>query len=238
VWKPHFSDKKTPFASYHPELDETELLPPPDRSSVPHWQRVADNAGTFRYTIRNIYNVTVFNGPPPYGRITTCIWVSTKYTGGSIPLTLRTIRKELYIYRTTMVEFYPDASEISQMTWAQRNGSPIDRLCRCHARNKVSPFSTGIIMLLNNTPLVWISKGRKPLKPPRMVQSSLQQSRNRSYHWDAIQVAPTRRTPRANRDAGDNMSVVLNTTIPSSSLKENIWHAHTTESVKPLPEST
>jgi hypothetical protein len=32
------------------------------------------------------------------------------------------------------------------------------------------------------------------------------------------------------------MSVVLNTTIPSSSLKRNIWHAHTTESVKPLPE--
>jgi hypothetical protein len=24
---------------------------------------LADNAGTFRYTIRNIYNVTVFNGP-------------------------------------------------------------------------------------------------------------------------------------------------------------------------------
>jgi hypothetical protein len=31
--KPHFPDKKTPpFASYHPELDETELLPPPDIS--------------------------------------------------------------------------------------------------------------------------------------------------------------------------------------------------------------
>jgi hypothetical protein len=29
--KPHFPDK-TPFASYHPELDETELLPPPDIS--------------------------------------------------------------------------------------------------------------------------------------------------------------------------------------------------------------
>jgi hypothetical protein len=35
-----------------------------------------------------------------------------KYTGGSIPLTLRTIRKgDCIYYRTTMVEFYPDASE-------------------------------------------------------------------------------------------------------------------------------
>jgi hypothetical protein len=58
-----FSDKKTPFASYHPELDETELLLRLKEVQSLIGSGVADNAGTFRYTIHNIYNVTVFNGP-------------------------------------------------------------------------------------------------------------------------------------------------------------------------------
>jgi hypothetical protein len=78
---------------------------------------------------------------------------------------------------------------------------------------------TGIIMLLNNTR--WYGSRKAENRWNLHVWFRARCSKIAiSYHWDAIQVAPTRRTPWANRDAGDNMSVVLNTTIPSSSLKE------------------
>jgi hypothetical protein len=117
---------------------------------------MADNAGTFRYTIRNIYNVTVFNGPRRghMEELQRVFGYLQKYTGGSIPLTLRIPYSGRLYIRTTMIEFYPDASEdIPNDMLEPRNGSPIDRLCRCRScSEQVSRRSvTGIIMLLNNT---------------------------------------------------------------------------------------
>jgi hypothetical protein len=66
---------------------------------------VADNAGTFRYTIRNIYNVTVFNGPRRghMEELQRVFGYLQKYTGGSIPIDIEDpIRKGDCIYRTTM----------------------------------------------------------------------------------------------------------------------------------------
>jgi hypothetical protein len=188
--KPHFPDKKTPpFASYHPELDETELLPPPDISKFKSLigSEVADNAGTFRYTIRNIYNVTVFNGPPVghMEELQRVFGYLQKYTGGSIPIDIEDpIRRAACTTGQQWMNSTPMPRKISQMTCSSpKEWKPIDRLCRCRSCSEQSRRSvTGIIMLLNNTPLVWISRQRKPLKPPRMVQSSLQQNR-RSYHW-------------------------------------------------------
>jgi hypothetical protein len=76
---------------------------------------MADNAGTFRYTIRNIYNVTVFNGPPAVViwknyNVYLGIYKSTQVEAS--PLTLRIpIRRRLYTTGQQWIEFYPDASE-------------------------------------------------------------------------------------------------------------------------------
>jgi hypothetical protein len=50
--------------------------------------------------------------PWSYGRITTCIWVSTKVHRWKHPIDIEDYSKgDCIYYRTTMVEFYPDASE-------------------------------------------------------------------------------------------------------------------------------
>jgi hypothetical protein len=109
---------------------------------------LADNAGTFRYTIRNIYNVTVFNGPPVViwknYNVYLGIYKSTQVEAS--PLTLRTpIRKEtVYTTGQQWIEFYPDASEdIPNDMLEPKEWKPIDRLCRCRScsEQSVTPFS-------------------------------------------------------------------------------------------------
>ena len=92
-----------------------------------------------------------------------------------------------------------------------------------HARNKVTRRSvTGIIMLLNNTPLVWISKRQKTVETST-YGSELVAARiaidliiEMRYKLQLLGVRLEKQTVLL----GDNMSVVLNTTIPSSSLKK------------------
>jgi hypothetical protein len=145
-----------------------------------------------------------------------------KYTGGSIPIDIEDpIRRAVYTTGQQWMNSTPMPRKISQMTCSSpKEWKPIDRLCRCRSCSEQSRRSvTGIIMLLNNTPLVWISKGRKTVETST-YGSELVAAKSSILSLDAIQVAPTRRTWGANRDAGNNMSVVLNTTIPSSSLKK------------------
>lgn len=92
-----------------------------------------------------------------------------------------------------------------------------------HARDAVTRRSvTGIIMLLNNTPLVWVSKRQ------RTVETSTYGSELVAAKMAVELIMAMRHKLRMlgvkveNKTVmvGDNMSVVLNTTIPSSSLKK------------------
>ena len=92
-----------------------------------------------------------------------------------------------------------------------------------HARDKVTRRSvSGIILLINNTPLIWISK-RQPTVEVSMYGSELIATHivvdrivEVQYKLRMLGVPISKSTLMV----GDNMSVMLNTTVPSSPLKK------------------
>ncbi len=79
------------------------------------------------------------------------------------------IRKEIFCTSGQQwIEFYPDASEDIPRDMLEPKGMEAKLTVYVdadHARNQVTRRSvTGIIMLLNNTPLVWISKRQKTVE--------------------------------------------------------------------------
>ena len=92
-----------------------------------------------------------------------------------------------------------------------------------HARNMVTRKSvTGILLLLNNTLVSWLSKCQKMVEAAayasEMIASRIAVEMNISMryflHMSWINLEPSLVL------VGDNMAVVLNTTIPSSALKK------------------
>jgi hypothetical protein len=92
-----------------------------------------------------------------------------------------------------------------------------------HARDKVTCRSvTGIVLLLNNTPITWISKHQKTVETStygselvaaRIAIDLLIEMR---YKLRMLGI----KLEDSSVLVGDNMSVVLNTTLPSSALKK------------------
>jgi hypothetical protein len=124
------------------------------------------------------------------------------------------------------IEFYPDAEEAipSDMLPPMGNKSKITVFVDAdHARDKVTRRSvTGIVLLLNNTPLVWISKRQKTVETStygsEMIATriAIDLIIEMRYKLRMLGVELEKQSMLV----GDNMSVVLNTTIPSSSLKK------------------
>jgi hypothetical protein len=92
-----------------------------------------------------------------------------------------------------------------------------------HARNQVTRRSvTGIMMLLNNTPLVWISKRQKTVETSThgselvAARIAIDLVLEMRYKLRLLGVRLEDQTVML----GDDMSVVLNTTVPSSNLKK------------------
>jgi len=123
-------------------------------------------------------------------------------------------------------EFYPDASEDIPPDMLEPMGRTAKLTCYVdadHARDQVSRKSvTGIVLLLNNTPLTWISKRQKTVETSthgselvaaRMATELIMEWR---YKLRMLGVALEDKSWML----GDNMSVILNTTLPSSSLKK------------------
>jgi hypothetical protein len=125
------------------------------------------------------------------------------------------------------MEFYPDAREEIPKDLPFEKG-PRDRMTvyvdADHAHDLVTGRSiTGILVMLNNTPIRWISKRQKTVETSTYV-SELVVSR-----VDAELILEVRYMLRSLGVAldgpalmlGDNMSAVLNTTVPSTVLKKN-----------------
>jgi hypothetical protein len=233
--KPHFPDKKTPFSdTYHPELDETELLRPADISKF----KSLIGSGNWLITLGRfdiqyaISTMSQYSMAPRRGHMEELQRVFgylQKYSNGKIPIDIADppIRKEtVYTSGQQWIEFYPDASEDIPDDMLEPKGMEARLTVYVdadHARNKVTRRSvTGIIMLLNNTPLVWISKRQKTVETST-YGSELVAARiaidliiEMRYKLRLLGVRLEEQTVML----GDNMSVVLNTTIPSSSLKK------------------
>ena len=230
-----FSTKKTPFSDkYHPELDETALLPPAEISKF----KSLIGSGNWLITLGRfdiqfaISTMSQYAMAPRQGHMLELQRVFgylTKYPQAKIPIDIADppIRKKaIFTTGQQWIEFYPDASEDIPPDMLEPKGMEARLTVYVdadHARNKVTCRSvTGIIMLLNNTPLVWISKRQKTVETST-YGSELVAARlaidliiEMRYKLRMLGVQLEEQTMML----GDNMSVVLNTTIPSSSLKK------------------
>ena len=123
-------------------------------------------------------------------------------------------------------EFYPVAEEMIPEDVLEPLGKECSITCYVdadHARDKVTCRSvTGILLLVNNTPLIWYTKRQKT------VESSTYGSELVASKIGVEKVIAVRYKLRmlgmcvegTSLMVGDNMSVILNTTIPSSMLKK------------------
>jgi hypothetical protein len=124
------------------------------------------------------------------------------------------------------MEFYPDASEDIPKDLHPEKGSRVRMTVYVdadHAHELVTRRSiTGILVMLNNTPIRWISKSQKTeetstygseLVVSRVATELILEVR---YIYGSLGVALDGPTLML----GDNMSVVLNTAVPLSVLKK------------------
>src|SRR5687767_8150348 len=107
---------------------------------------------------------------------------------------------------------------------------PKDNLCTLtcyvdadHRRDQLTRKSvTGIILLLNNTPILWVSKRQNTVET-LTYGSELVASRIAIEHIIAMRYCLRMlgvQLEESSIMARDNMAVILNTTIPSSAIKK------------------
>ena len=138
-----------------------------------------------------------------------------------------TVREKVNIVKgLDWVEFYPYAVEDVPPDKPEARGALCTLTCYVdadHARDKLTRRSvTGILVLLNNTPISWVSKCQKTVESStygsELVASRIAVEMIISLRY-FLSMLGSRLEP-SSLMIGDNMSVVLNTTIPSSALKK------------------
>jgi hypothetical protein len=92
-----------------------------------------------------------------------------------------------------------------------------------HARDKVTRRSvTGILLLINNTPLIWYSKRQKTVETStygsELVAARIAVEMVMEVRYKLRMLGVN--IEKTSMLLGDNMSVILNTTLPSSMLKK------------------
>jgi hypothetical protein len=124
------------------------------------------------------------------------------------------------------MEFYPDASEDIPKDLSPEKGSRVRMTVYVDAdlaHDLVTRRSiTGILVMLNNTPIRWISKRQNTVETSTYGSESVA---SRISTELILEVRTMLRSLGVALDGialmlGDNMSVVLNTTFPSSVLKK------------------
>jgi hypothetical protein len=230
-----FKKWKTPFAEEcYPELDTSRLLSPIEISKY----KSLIGSGNWLITLGRfdiqyaISTLSQYSMAPREGHMIALQRVFgylARYSDGMIPIDVSDapIRNKAMITKgQNWIEFYPDACEdipydmLTPMGDEARLTVYVDA---DHARDKVTRRSvTGIVLLVNNTPLVWISKRQKTVETST-YGSELVAARiaidliiEMRYKLRMLGVTLEEQTVMV----GDNMSVVINTTIPSSSLKK------------------
>jgi len=123
-------------------------------------------------------------------------------------------------------EFYPDAEEDIPSDMPKPFGNLATLTCYVdadHARDKVTRRSvTGIVLLVNNTPLTWISKRQKTVETStygsELVAARIATDLIIEWRYKLRMLGIV--LEDTSMLVGDNMSVVVNTTLPSSALKK------------------
>jgi len=220
--------------NYHPELDNTELISAKDQSKYRSLLGSANwmvTLGRFdiHYAVNTMAQYTV---APREGH-----FLALQRIFGYLkqhPRAMLTIdsseppgRKVATFHRDCdWSEFFPDAIEDIPDKSPTPHGEPVKLTVYVdadHARNNVTRRSvTGILLLINNTPLVWISKRQRTVETStfgsemiaaRMAIDLIIEMR---YKLRCLGIQVEKRSELL----GDNLSVVVNTTLPSSKIKK------------------
>jgi hypothetical protein len=229
-----FKKVKTPMMeSYHPELDDSALLDASDASKF----RALIGSGNWLITLGRfdihyaVQALSRYNMAPREGHIKAAerIFAYLKhYPKGKIVCDPHPPDHSAFESKAhdNWKEFYPDAEEELPPGMPEPLGKKARFTCYVdadHAHDVVTRRSvTGIILLLNSTPIRWVSKRQKTVETStygselvaaRMAVEVILEYR---YHLRMIGVPIDGPTLML----GDNNSVVMNTTIPSSVLKK------------------
>ena len=172
-----FKKYNTPFhEDYHPELETTDLLPPLEISKYKSLIGSANWLITLgRFDIQySISTLSQYSMAPREGHMVALQRVFgylARHADGMIPIDIADppIRKNaIFNDEQNWVEFYPDAEEDLPYDMLVPLGTEAKITVYVdadHARDKVTRRSvSGIVLLINNTPLVWISKRQKTVE--------------------------------------------------------------------------
>jgi len=225
---------KTPMEDkYHPELDDSPLCTQ-ERASI--FRSMIGSLNWMitlgRFDVNYATNsLSRFNMAPREGHFKACMRVlgylksfskATIMLDNNFPNHLK--------YETTIeqdwTEFYPDAEEDIPKDMLKPKGKKIRLTIYVdadHAHDQLTRRSvTGIIVFLNNTPIRWYSKRQKTVESStygsELVAARIATELTMELRYTLRMLGVPIDGPALM--LGDNMSVVLNTTVPSSVLKK------------------
>ena len=230
-----FPKKNVPISpDYHPELDETPLL---NEERVTHYRSLIGSANWIltlgRFDIAYaLSSLSRYNMAPREGHIQALQhlfgYLKAHHDGqilidtGEAP-----IRKQAIVSQGfSWAEFYEDTCEDIPSDSPKAQGNMMRLTCYVdadHARDKLTRRSvTGIILLVNNTPVTWVSKRQKTVETStygsELVASRIAVDLLIEWRYKLRMLGIT--IEDQSWLVGDNMAVILNTTLPSSSIKK------------------
>jgi len=229
-----FKQAKTPMAdAYHPELDDSPLLNVTDTSK---YRALIGSANWIvllgRFDIAYATNTLArYSMQPREGHlkaITRLFGYLKRFTKGKIvidqyQLNLSAVR---YADASEWTQFYPDAQEDIPSNMPKPKGLPAHITVFVdadHAHDKLTCRSiTGILVFINGTPIRALSKRQKTVESStygsEMVAGRIATELIMELRYNLRMLGIPILGPSTM--IGDNRSVVINTTIPSSMLKK------------------
>ena len=230
-----FRKYSTPFCeSYHAELDESPLVPP-DRIS--DYQSLLGSGnwiitlGRFDiyYAINTLSRYSMAPREGHFKAMTRVFGYLRQRPRGKILIDTSQPKVRENIGEPKeydWMEFYPDAVECVPPDRPKPRGKLCTLTCFVdadHARDQLTRKSvTGILILLNNTPLSWTCKRQKTVESStygsELVATRIAVEKLIALRYSLAMLGC--RVEDTSLMVGDNMAVVLNTTIPSSSIKK------------------
>ena len=233
--KEYFPYQKVPFRDkYHPELDESPLCPP---EVVSKFRALVGSANwvitlgrfdiAFATSTLSKYSMAPREGH--YHAMQEVFGYLRRNPSGKllIDITEPPVRKlAKFQDKQSWQEFYQDVEEDIPEDAPKPKGMTFTLTTYVdadHARDKLNRRSvTGIVMLINNTPLAWTSKRQKTVESST-YGSELVASRIATELVLAQRIKLRYLGARVEETSvmvGDNAAVIVNTTIPSSSLQK------------------
>ena len=229
-----FRQFKSPMAEgYHPELDDSPLLDP---RSASRFRTMIGSANWIITLGRFDINYAVqalsrFNMAPREGHLKAMKRVFgylKKFYKGRIIIdnTYPDHSKYEAVTYENWQEFYPDASEDIPPDMPTPRGKAARMTVYVdadHAHDQVTRRSvTGILLMVNNTPIRWVSKRQKTVETStyssELVAARIAVELIVEYRYILRMLGVPVNEPAML--LGDNESVILNTTVPSSVLEK------------------